>query len=147
MPDSSDALLIQLDQQLCFKLYAASRLMIKAYRPLLENMGVTYPQYLVLIVLWEAARPMSVGELGERLLLDSGTLTPLLKRLATQGLVSRERGQADERQVWVSTTEQGRALQHVAIGWLKHAVGRLDAPDLDVGLLKDQLAKLLAQLG
>ena len=81
---------LRLDQQLCFPLYAASNLMTRLYRPLLDELGLTYPQYLAMLVLWEAS-PCTVSALGERLLLDSGTLTPLLKRLETAGLVRRTR--------------------------------------------------------
>lgn len=88
---------LQLDNQLCFKLYAASRAVIRAYKPMLEQLGLTYPQYLAMLVLWEwqqqpPAQP-TVKALGERLLLDSGTLTPLLKRLEQQGLLLRKRSQ------------------------------------------------------
>lgn len=105
----------RLDDQLCFQLYTASRLVTRAYRPLLEAMGVSYPQYLVLMVLWEARdqgdEPLSVRDLGERLYLDSGTLTPLLKRLEAKGLVSRTRSAQDERVVEVRLTEAGDALR------------------------------------
>ena len=83
-----DAELVSLDQQLCFKLYAASRLIIKAYKPLLGQMSVTYPQYLVLMVLWQVGAPVTIGHLGDKLLLDTGTLTPLLKRMEQQGLLT-----------------------------------------------------------
>jgi len=101
---------LRLDQQLCFPLYAASNLMTRLYRPLLDELGLTYPQYLAMLVLWEAS-PCTVSALGERLLLDSGTLTPLLKRLETAGLVRRTRDAADERRVLVSLTADGQALQ------------------------------------
>jgi DNA-binding MarR family transcriptional regulator len=104
-----------LDNQLCFKLYAASRAMIRGYRPMLEQLGLTYPQYLVLMVLWEwqAQPPLhaTVKALGERLRLDSGTLTPLLKRLEQQGLVLRRRSTLDEREVLLELTQQGLALR------------------------------------
>ncbi|WP_283150050.1 MarR family winged helix-turn-helix transcriptional regulator [Silvimonas soli] len=102
--------LLTLDQQLCFPLYAASNLMTRLYRPLLEELELTYPQYLVMMALWETA-PRSVGELGKQLYLDTGTLTPLLKRLQTHGLVTRQRDAADERRVIVDLTEAGRALR------------------------------------
>ena len=108
MADSTDP--IRLDQQLCFALYHASRALIRAYGPLLEPLGLTYPQYLVLLVLW-AEKTVSVKELGQRLALDSGTLTPLLKRLEQSGLVSRRRDPADERVVQIEITAQGRDLQ------------------------------------
>lgn len=108
MPTAKDAL--RLDQQLCFALYAASRAVTRAYAPLLEPLGLTYPQYLVLLVLWEDDG-VSVKQLGERLFLDSATLTPLLKRLEQQGLVTRRRAEHDERVVQIELTEAGRALR------------------------------------
>ncbi|WP_406071659.1 MarR family winged helix-turn-helix transcriptional regulator [Micromonospora sp. NBC_01638] len=101
-----------LRRQVCFALYAASRALTDVYRPILDEVGLTYPQYLVLLVLWE--RPddaPTVSELGTELRLDSGTLSPLLKRLETAGLVVRRRSARDERRVEVGLTEQGRALR------------------------------------
>ena len=92
-----------LDEQLCFALYTASHRIIRAYRPLLEPLGLTYVQYLVMLVLWDES-PLSVGELGQGLHLDSGTLTPLLKRMEKSGLVLRERDTDDERRVLISLT-------------------------------------------
>ena len=102
-----------LDEQLCFALYSASRAMTRAYAPLLEPLGLTYPQYLVLLVLWERDG-VPIKQLGERLALDSGTLTPLLKRLAAQDLVERRRGEDDERVVRIHLTAAGRALRSKA---------------------------------
>ena len=106
---SSDAALL-LDNQLCFALYSASLAMTKLYKPLLDALGLTYPQYLVMLVLWEGDGLM-VSELGQRLSLDSGTLTPLLKRLEAAGLVSRLRDAADERRVHIHLTAAGRRLK------------------------------------
>lgn len=106
---SADAALL-LDNQLCFALYSASLAMTKLYKPLLDELGLTYPQYLVMLVLWEGDGPM-VSELGQRLGLDSGTLTPLLKRLEAAGLVSRMRDVADERRVHIHLTAAGRRLK------------------------------------
>ncbi|MDF2389312.1 MarR family transcriptional regulator [Nostoc ellipsosporum NOK] len=100
----------KLDQQLCFALYSASGLMTKVYRPLLAPLGLTYPQYLVMLALWEHA-PSIVGDLGEALGLDSATLTPLLKRMEAGGLVTRRRDPADERRVLVEPTAKGEALR------------------------------------
>src|SRR3954464_204205 len=100
----------RLENQLCFALYSSSLAMTKLYKPLLEPLGLTYPQYLVLLVLWESDG-IAVGALGERLFLDSGTLTPLLKRLEAAGLVRRERSADDERRVLVHLTAEGRALR------------------------------------
>ena len=102
--------LLKLDHQLCFALYSASLAMTKLYKPLLEELGLTYPQYLVMLVLWEQDGLM-VSELGERLYLDSGTLTPLLKRLESAGLVLRTRDMQDERRVRVTLTPAGRQLK------------------------------------
>lgn len=102
--------MLRLDNQLCFALYSASLAMTKAYKPLLDGLGLTYPQYLVLLVLWEHDA-LTVSELGEHLFLDSGTLTPLLKRLEAADLVSRERLADDERRVRVSLTAGGRRLK------------------------------------
>ncbi|MEP6877017.1 MAG: MarR family transcriptional regulator [Burkholderiales bacterium] len=103
----------RLDNQLCFALYSSSLVMTKMYKPLLAKLGLTYPQYLVLLVLWESDR-ITVGELGERLFLDSGTLTPLLKRLEAAGLLTRTRAADDERRVIVALSAAGRALRRKA---------------------------------
>jgi MarR family transcriptional regulator, organic hydroperoxide resistance regulator len=102
--------LLRLDNQLCFAVYSASLAMTKLYKPLLDKLHLTYPQYLVMLVLWERDGLM-VSELGERLSLDSGTLTPLLKRLEANGLVARIRDVADERRVHINLTAAGRRLK------------------------------------
>lgn len=99
-----------LDNQLCFALYSASLAMTKLYQPLLAALGLTYPQYLVMLVLWQQDNT-TVSALGERLFLDSGTLTPLLKRLEASGLLARLRDAQDERRVRITLTPQGRALR------------------------------------
>jgi DNA-binding MarR family transcriptional regulator len=104
---------LRLDQHLCFALYSANRAMTAAYRPVLTELNLTYPQYLVLLVLWEEGA-VTVGRLGERLHLDSGTLSPLLKRLETNGFLERRRSRTDERQVRIELTESGRALERRA---------------------------------
>lgn len=104
---------LHLDRQLCFALYSASLQMTKVYKPLLAELGVTYPQYLVLLVLWEQD-DRTVSELGDRLFLDSGTLTPLLKRMEAAGLVDRRRDDTDERVVRITLTDDGRALERRA---------------------------------
>jgi DNA-binding MarR family transcriptional regulator len=104
-----------LDDQLCFALYAASRAVTHRYRPLLEDLGLTYPQYLVLLVLWEHGT-VPIKDIGTALQLDYGTLTPLIKRLEATGLVRRERSAQDERTVRVSLTEHGSDLQERAAG-------------------------------
>ncbi|RKH52467.1 MarR family transcriptional regulator [Corallococcus sp. AB050B] len=125
---------LRLDLQLCFPLYAASRAMVQAYTPLLAKLGLTYPQYLVMLVLWETDG-VSVKELGEKLYLDSGTLTPLLKRLETLGFVRRERSKEDARSVTVSLTAQGKALRRKAASIPEAIVCR-------TGLTLEELARL-----
>lgn len=105
---------LALDLQLCFSLYSAANLITRMYRPLLQPLGLTYPQYLAMLVLWERS-PQNVGEVGHRLGLDSGTLTPLFKRLEEAGLVSRTRDPADERRVIISLTSAGKALREKAL--------------------------------
>lgn len=102
--------MLQLDNQLCFALYSTSLAMTKLYKPMLEELGLTYPQYLAMLVLWERDGLM-VSELGERLYLDSGTLTPLLKRLEASGYISRIRAVDDERRVHITLTQTGRKLK------------------------------------
>ena len=115
MTDEDDVL--ALDNQLCFALYAANRAITARYRPLLAELNLTYPQYLVMLVLWEAGesgQTVRVSDLGKRLRLDSGTLTPLLKRLAERDLVTRLRDTTDERVVTVAPTEKGSAMHQQA---------------------------------
>lgn len=109
--------ILALDNQLCFALYAANRAITARYRPLLAELNLTYPQYLVMLVLWEAdqdGKTVRVSDLGKRLRLDSGTLTPLLKRLADRKLVTRLRDTVDERVVTVAPTEKGIAMRRQA---------------------------------
>lgn len=102
--------LLALDRQVCFALAVANRAVLGVYRPILEPLGLTHPQYLVMLALWEQS-PRSVKDIGHALQLDSPTLSPLLKRLQTAGLITRERSKDDERQLDISLTEQGRALR------------------------------------
>ncbi|APG04539.1 MarR family transcriptional regulator [Luteibacter rhizovicinus DSM 16549] len=134
-----------LDGQLCFALYSANLAMGKLYRQLLAGLDLTYPQYLVMLVLWEGDG-ITVSELGERLFLDSATLTPLLKRLQAAGMVQRTRGTRDERQVIVTLTDEGRALREKA-GQVPVDVFCATGCEIDevVGL-KSQLEKLRAGL-
>lgn len=104
---------LALDNQFCFALYSASHAMTKTYKPMLDQLGLTYPQYLVMLVLWEQDAIL-VKDIGARLFLDSGTLTPLLKRLESNGLLSRNRDPHDERQVRIVLTAQGKALRQQA---------------------------------
>jgi DNA-binding MarR family transcriptional regulator len=130
-----------LDSQLCFALYAASRAMIQAYQPLLSPLGLTYPQYLALLVLWEEDGA-SVKRLGERLQLDSGTLTPLLKRLEAAGLVSRVRDRVDERVVRIHLTAAGRALEAAASHIPEALVCRARLPSPELAGLRGTLHHL-----
>lgn len=140
---SPDRLL--LDQQFCFALYAASRSVIGLYRPLLEPLGLTYPQYLVMLVLWEKDG-LTVRELGRRLQLDSGTLTPLLKRLQAAGLVDRRRRTEDEREVDIRLTDAGRALRKQASDVPECMAQRLQLSLEQMQTLRDELKRLTRQL-
>lgn len=104
---------LKLDSQVCFRLYTASRLVTQAYRPLLEPLGLTYPQYLVMLVLWEKDHQL-VGDLSRRLMLDTNTLTPLLHRMEHSGLLVRQHGMVDKRQTLVSLTREGHRLEEQA---------------------------------
>lgn len=119
---------LALDKQLCFALYSASLAMTKVYKPLLAPLGLTYPQYLVMLALWEGDG-QTVSALGDKLALDSGTLTPLLKRLEAQGRLGRERDAEDERRVIVRLTDAGRKLKLQARG-VPMAIGRASGCEL-----------------
>lgn len=141
---------LKLDSQLCFKLYAASRAVIRGYKPMLDQLGLTYPQYLAMLVLWEwqqsAPEQPTVKALGERLALDSGTLTPLLKRLEQLQLVQRQRSARDEREVHLSLTPQGQALRD-QVGPLKARLLCESGVDLDrLNELRNGLDQLLVQI-
>lgn len=129
---------LALDHQLCFALYSASLAVTKTYQPLLAPLGLTYPQYLVMLVLWEQDG-LTVSQLGERLHLDSGTLTPLLKRLESGGLVQRLRDAADERRVRLQLTAEGRSLRRRA-----ESVPQTLARSMGCGL--DEIASLTRRL-
>ncbi|HEX6520121.1 MAG TPA: MarR family transcriptional regulator [Streptosporangiaceae bacterium] len=137
----------ELDRQLCFALYTASRAVVRAYAPLLEDTGLTYPQYITMLVLWqEPDQPRSVGELGDRLHLDSGTLTPLLKRLAAMGYVTRFRDAEDERRVLVALTAEGLALRDRLAAVPESLLACLGMNASDASALRDQLTALTASL-
>ena len=112
MEDAYDAL--RLENQLCFPLYACSREIIKLYKPHLDGLGLTYTQYITMMVLWEKGEA-TAKELGERLYLDSGTLTPLLKKLEARGLITRARSKTDERNLMITVTPEGEALKRQAV--------------------------------
>jgi DNA-binding MarR family transcriptional regulator len=135
----------RLDDQLCFPLYAAARMMVNAYRPLLAELGLTYPQYLALLVLWETDG-LSVSAIGERLYLDSGTLTPLLKRLESQGIITRRRSREDDRVVGNWLTESGRALARQAVGIPERLLCDANMAEHEVAPAKAILERLVAAL-
>lgn len=141
---------LQLDRQLCFLLYTGSRLMTRAYRPLLEPLGLTYPQYLVMLVLWEweaqAQEVRTVRALGERLRLDSGTLTPLLRRLESLGLVERVRGDEDARELSLRLTRAGRALRRRAMPVPAKLLGKACAAPAELAEVHAQLKLLVERL-
>ncbi|PRY81418.1 MarR family winged helix-turn-helix transcriptional regulator [Alkalibacterium olivapovliticus] len=137
--------ILKLDNQLCFPLYAATRQLTKLYRPLLEKFNVTYPQYLVLLVLFETDT-ITVKALGNRLFLDSGTLTPMLKRMEERGLVKRTRSLTDERIVEVTLTEKGQAIEteveEVPVAFTKE----INLEEAEYFELKRILSKILDQV-
>ncbi len=137
---------LDLDAQLCFPLYAATRAVTRAYGALLAETGLTYPQYLALLALWGAERPMTVGELGARLRLDSGTLTPLLKRLEQAGHVTRSRDAADERRVRVEVTEAGWRLRDRVAGVPLELFSTLGLDAGDARELRRLLARVVERL-
>jgi len=146
---STDTLL-DLDNQFCFALHSASRLVVRSYRPALEELDITYSQYLVMLVLWKWSRTRhprpTVSELGSCLDLDSGTLTPLLRRLEQKGLLTRERSNDDERELLVRLTSTGQAMKQrarkVPLSLLQHSV----MPLQEIMKLRDQLKQLRAVL-
>lgn len=144
-PDAACNPMLKLENQFCFSVYALSRLITKAYQPLLDGLGVTYPQYLVLLLLWEH-ESLTVKELGEKLLLDSGTLTPLLKRMEQRGWLSRRRAEHDERSVVATLQPAGRELKELA----QHIPAQLgacfDMTPEQVSALRDQLQPLINRL-
>lgn len=142
-PDTCKVL--QLDNQLCFALHSTSLLMTKAYKPLLQSIGLTYPQYLAMLVLWEGDG-ITVGDISARLLTDPGSLTPLLKRLEAEGLITRTRSSTDERVVELRLTPQGHALQKQAEafpGCIAEALGQSGSELL---ALKDEIIALRNKL-
>ncbi|MFF6791159.1 MarR family winged helix-turn-helix transcriptional regulator [Streptomyces filamentosus] len=136
---------LRLDRQICFSLHAAARAFNGVYREALKELGLTYPQYLVMLVLWEHGE-LPVKGIGERLRLDSGTLSPLLKRLETAGHVERRRSAEDERSVTVRVTAEGAALRERALG-VPRRIGAATGLDLaDITDLRERLTALAARL-
>lgn len=136
---------LKLENQLCFPLYACSKEIIKKYKPFLDSLGLTYTQYITLMVLWEENN-ITIKTLGERLYLDSGTLTPLLKKMESQGLVTRERSPKDERNVYIKLTERGIALRDQAVEVPKQMGNCLALPKEELVALKNSLNKILKHL-
>ena len=134
-----------LDNQLCFALYSSSHLLTKVYKPLLKDLGLTYPQYLTMLALWEEDG-VTVGSLGEKLYLDSGTLTPLLKRMEAAKLLKRERSGADERQVFIHLTDKGRSLKRAAASIPARAAAATGMSIPEMIKLRKQLTKLQSSL-
>jgi DNA-binding MarR family transcriptional regulator len=142
--DKTDAAL-RLDNQICFAIYATAHAFNKAYKPLLEPLGLTYPQYLVMMALWEQDE-LRVKDIGRRLNLDSGTLSPLLKRLEKAGFIERLRGNKDERQVHVQLTSIGRHLETKAQSIMPEIVRLTGCEIGELGTLKKALYGLKASL-
>lgn len=137
---------LALDNQLCFPLYAATRAVTQAYADLLAEAGLTYPQYLSMLALWDATEPLTVGELGKRLRLDSGTLTPLLKRLEAAGHVVRRRDPDDERRVLIEVTPEGWELREQVTEVPGHLVRTTGLSAKDGAQLRRLLGALLENL-
>ncbi|MFJ6322594.1 MULTISPECIES: MarR family winged helix-turn-helix transcriptional regulator [unclassified Rhizobium] len=151
MTDSADGQIIipdeekRLERQLCFAVYSAAHAFNRAYKPILDRVGLTYPQYLVMLVLWERGS-LSVKTIGEKLDLDSGTLSPLLKRLEQAGLIGRARDPRDERQVIVSLTEKGAGMQ-CQVDAIMGAIGQATGCAMsEIADLREQLQRLKANL-
>lgn len=133
---------LNLDNQLCFSLYRASRAVTRAYQPLLKELGLTYPQYITMLTLWEHDGPRGMNELVRELGLDSGTLTPVCRRLEQAGLITRQRDTADERKLIITLTGEGRALQQQALD----IPGKLACMYRDQGINPEMLKKNLDNL-
>jgi len=142
---NADNSLLKLENQLCFPFYAVSRQITKAYQHYLQALGLTYPQYLVLLLLWEH-EPLTVKEIGEKLLLDSGTLTPLLKRMEHRQWLSRRRAPHDERSVLIGLLPAGQALQAQASQIPAQLLAKIDLTPAALGALRTQLTHILTQL-
>ena len=143
MSDKYDAL--KLERQLCFPLYACSKEIVRAYTPLLDEIGLTYTQYITMMVMWEH-KELRVKEVGKLLYLDSGTLTPLLKKLEEKGYVTRRRSEADERDVIVSITESGEALKEKAVHVPEKMSGCIELEPQKAKALYDLLYEIIGKL-
>jgi MarR family transcriptional regulator, organic hydroperoxide resistance regulator len=144
-------MMLRLDNQICFAIYSTAHAFNRVYKPLLDRLGLTYPQYLVMLVLWERD-DVPVKDIGERLFLDSGTLTPLLKRLEAADLIKRTRSTEDERQVLIALTSQGQSLREKAksvpqsiLAASACSIGELSAMKNEIVALRDRLNAALAE--
>lgn len=139
---------LKLDNQICFPFYAASRLIIRAYQPHLDKLGITYPQYLVMLVLWEKDG-IPVNDIAHKLILNTNTVTPLLKRMESMGLIQREKSKEDERKVLVRLTSKGKEMQEAAAGIPEALMQSVMPGEVDVealGQLRSQMKALIAFL-
>lgn len=125
---------LKLKNQLCFPVYAASRLIIREYQPFLDKLGITYPQYLVLMVLWET-NEITVNEIAKKLILNTNTVTPLLKRMESLDIVTRERSSSDERKVVIRLTEKGKEMREAACLIPQQLVEKINSNSLDINRL------------
>ena len=144
MADKYDSL--KLENQLCFPLYACSKEIVRRYKAHLDKLDLTYTQYIVMMVMWEE-RELNVKELGDKLFLDSGTLTPVLKKLESKGYVTRERSKIDERTLIVTLTEGGKELRESAVGIPVGMRGCLKLSDEEMIQLRTMLNKILSDMG
>jgi DNA-binding MarR family transcriptional regulator len=138
--------LLRLDNQVCFAIVTAARNVVSIYRPILEPLGLTHPQYLVMLALWESA-PRSLGELAEELALEPASLSPLIKRLQAQGLVSRERSAEDERMLRIGLTADGAALREQALGVPAQVMAAVGLGASDLAALRDALGPFAGRAG
>ncbi|MGL4196243.1 MAG: MarR family winged helix-turn-helix transcriptional regulator [Allorhizobium sp.] len=145
MSDTTETMDLKLDKQLCFALYGAAHAFTRAYKPLLSPLGLTYPQYVVMMALWEED-DLSVKTLGERVGLDSGTLSPLLKRLEQVGYVARRRDAADERVVFITLTGDGRQLKERALQVFESIGNQIGCEIAEIESLRESLKRLKSQL-
>ncbi|MHA3892672.1 MarR family winged helix-turn-helix transcriptional regulator [Acinetobacter sp. GXMZU3951] len=137
--------LLKLDNQLCFALYSTNLALNQYYRKLLQPHGITYPQYLVMLILWEQDQ-LTVSEIGERIFLESSTLTPLLKRLESLGLIERKRSVEDERRVLISLTDQGKVLKQAVLPIPEQILNAIQCMPDQVTQLREELHRLRTQL-
>ena len=144
MADKYDSL--KLENQLCFPLYACSKEIVRRYKTYLDKLDLTYTQYIVMMVMWEE-KELNVKELGDKLFLDSGTLTPVLKKLEAKGFVTRERSKIDERTLIVTLTEGGKELRESAVGIPVGMRGCLKLSDEEMIQLRTMLNKILSDMG